>query len=141
MGRDALRLGARSAEDLEAWRGDAETGFACRLPAIDFPFGALGPGSIEAISAASAARELPKDRFGVRARASILFPPGDFVIRTVSDDGIRLRVDGEPLIDDWTWHASKTHEARLFLPEARSVELDVEYFELDGAAVLRVEIE
>jgi hypothetical protein len=62
-------------------------------------------------------------------------------VRTLSDDGVRVRLDGEVLLEDWTWHGPREHRAEFTLPLAREIALGVEHFELDGYAVLRCELE
>jgi mannan endo-1,4-beta-mannosidase len=71
----------------------------------------------------------------------VAVPAGRWRIRTSSDDGIRVHVDGEAVIDDWTWHPPRTHEAELTVETPRVVDVLVEHFELDGYAVLTVEFE
>ncbi len=58
------------------------------------------------------------------------------MIETPSDDGIRVRVDGELVIDNWTWHAPTRDEGQFKLSSPRRVAIEVEHFELDGYAVL-----
>jgi hypothetical protein len=82
-------------------------------------------------------RELPQARFAVEATGTVNLPRGDYTIRTISDDGIRVWVDGRLLIDNWTLHGSEldyaplTHYAR---------EIKVQYFQIDGWAELRLDI-
>jgi hypothetical protein len=45
------------------------------------------------------------------------------------------------VIDDWTWHAPKRHEAKIELPRDRAVRIEVQHFELDGFAVLSLRLE
>ena len=64
-------------------------------------------------------------------------PPGRFVLRTISDDGVRVWVDGKLVIDRWDVHESIVDEAPI---AAGRHALRVEYFEHVGWAELRVEI-
>ena len=68
-------------------------------------------------------------------------PAGRWRLKTESDDGIRVSVDGAVVLEDWTWHAPKRADAEFAVEEARAVELLVEHFELDGYAVLAVALE
>jgi len=44
------------------------------------------------------------------------------------------------LINNWTWHAPTMDTAELTIEVARTVEIRVEHFELDGWAVLSLEL-
>ena len=68
---------------------------------------------------------LAPDRFGTLARTKVLLPAGRWTIETTSDDGLRVFVDDDLLIDDWTWHAPKRIDAELTLDRARTVEIRV----------------
>ncbi|HWB12183.1 MAG TPA: PA14 domain-containing protein [Pirellulales bacterium] len=63
-------------------------------------------------------------------------PAGWYSLHTVSDDGIRLSVDGRMVIDDWSWHPSKEIKADLNLGVGKQV-ARIEQFEIDGDAELR----
>ena len=65
---------------------------------------------------------------------------GKYRIRTISDDGIRVRVDGKQVIDDWTWHVPKPNDAEIELADGKH-DFCVEYFEIDGFAQLQWKIE
>ncbi len=119
-------------EDVEAWRREADGADELTLGALDFDFGGNAPGN---------GTDVGKDRFGTLATARVALPAGEWIVRTASDDGIRLWVDDRLVIDDWTHHATRTHEAPLRVEAAREHVLRVEHFELDGAAALRVEFD
>lgn len=127
-------------EDAEAWRAEAQRGVRLRLPSLTLPFAMGGPSELAAASAELRAAALPAERFGTLATARLAFPAGRWTIATRSDDGLRVSADGELLIDDWTWHAPKELAAELVLDVARVVELRVEHFELDGYALLTLEV-
>jgi hypothetical protein len=84
---------------------------------------------------------LPSDHFGTIATRSLTFPSGRWRIKTTSDDGIRVWLDDKLIIDDWTWHAPKDHTYEFDVEQPRELNLRVEHFELDGNAVLSVQIE
>jgi hypothetical protein len=75
------------------------------------------------------------------ATTSLRLPAGRWKIRTLSDDGIRVTADAKPIIDNWTWHGPTVNEGMLELDRERTVELAVEYFEIDGYAVLELTLE
>ena len=82
--------------------------------------------------------QIPPDHFGIILESEVTLPAGALRIRTVSDDGIRVLIDDDVIIDDWTWHAPKANDAVVHSKTERTVTIRVEYFELDGNAELRV---
>ena len=84
--------------------------------------------------------ELPepvgRDHFGTLALSSLPLPAGRYELKTRSDDGIRVYVDGERVIDNWTWHAPTEDVAVIEVEQAHEVHLRIEHFELDGYALL-----
>jgi hypothetical protein len=129
-------------EEPEAWRAEASETAArhAEVETLSLVFGMGGPADLLSLSGGSDRGPGP-DSFGTRARTELHFAPGRWKVRTRSDDGIRVWIDDELLIDDWTWHAPREHDAefRVDGPEAREVR--VEHFELDGYAVLEVGFE
>ncbi|HEV8149989.1 MAG TPA: PA14 domain-containing protein, partial [Gemmatimonadales bacterium] len=81
--------------------------------------------------------ELPRERWALEATTTVTLPPGSYNLRTISDDGIRVWVDGVLVIDRWSQHESMLDEAPL---RGGRHELRVRYFQLDGWSELRVEI-
>lgn len=100
-----------------------------KLPAIDFRWAGQAP-----------SQKIPADHFGTLATTSLPLPAGDYKITTVSDDGIRLWIGTQRVIDDWTWHAPTRHEAEITL-KAGLHEIRIEHFEIDGFAQLQFRIE
>ncbi|NNF41497.1 MAG: hypothetical protein HKN62_00330 [Phycisphaerales bacterium] len=120
--------------NLDAWRRDAGGAMVADLDHLRLRFAHAGPGRF--IGAA-----LPADHFGVIADGTLTLPAGSWTLRTTSDDGIRVWLDGETVIDDWTWHPPRKHAYSFTLTAARTVPVRVEHFELDGYAVVEVEVE
>jgi len=102
------------------------TGF--RMRRIDFSWGGGGP-----------AKGIAPDRFATRAVTKMRLPKGRYVVRTVSDDGVRVKIDGKIVIEDWTWHAPREHRTVVELDDGEH-EIIVEHFEIDGHAVLRFDL-
>ncbi len=126
-------------EDEAAWRRDGEAkGARCELPALDLRYGSGGPAEMSRLCPAAAG--LPADHFGTIATAQIIFAPGTWRLETASDDGIRVWLDGKLVIDDWTWHPPKTHVHAFVVGAERLIPLRVEHFELDGYAILTLDI-
>ena len=128
-------------EDTQAWRREAAKGVRFQSPHLRFVYGHAGPSELPEVPQAVRDAALPSDRFATIAHATILFPEGTWRLRTLSDDGIRVHLNGDVVIDDWTWHAPTAHAHTFTLSEAQPVHLRVEHFELDGYAVLTLDIE
>jgi parallel beta-helix repeat protein len=79
------------------------------------------------------------DHFATRARTRMTLPEGRYEIRTLSDDGVRVRIDGTVVQEDWTWHAPKESRSLVAL-EAGEHEIVVEHFEIDGYAALSFDL-
>jgi parallel beta-helix repeat protein len=80
---------------------------------------------------------LPPERFAAVATTSVDLAPGEYTLRTISDDAVRVWVDGRLAVDDWKPHESLVDHAPL---AAGRHEIRVEYVQVDGWAELRVEI-
>ena len=80
---------------------------------------------------------LPQERFAVEATGSVTLGPGTYTLRTVSDDGVRVWVDGRLVIDSWTPHESRVDHVAL---GAGRHDVRVQYYQLRGWTELRLEI-
>ncbi|HEV3338962.1 MAG TPA: right-handed parallel beta-helix repeat-containing protein [Pirellulales bacterium] len=96
-----------------------------QLPRIDFSWGGGAPSA-----------KVPADHFATVATADIDLPAGDYQLRTLSDDGIRVKVDGRTEIDNWTWHPPTENTAQIKLAAGKHA-FRVEHFEIDGVAQLQ----
>ena len=81
--------------------------------------------------------ELPQARFALEASGRVQLPPGEYTLRTISDDGIRVFVDGQMVIDNWDLHGSEIDYAPL---TGGAHDIRVQYFQIDGWAELRLEM-
>ncbi|MEW6073681.1 MAG: right-handed parallel beta-helix repeat-containing protein [Planctomycetota bacterium] len=125
-------------EDAAAWRAEAKESVAFPAARLDLPFAGGGPSQLPGLDPAVAAAALPVDRFGILAETTVSLPAGAWRVETTSDDGIRVWVDGTLVVDDWTHHAPRRHDADLEFAAPGSHTLRVEHFELDGHSELRV---
>jgi parallel beta-helix repeat protein len=82
-------------------------------------------------------RELPQARFAFDATGTLDLPAGDYTLRTISDDGIRVWVDGKLVIDNWDLHGSEIDYAPL---TGGRHEVRVQYFQIEGWAELRLDV-
>lgn len=62
---------------------------------------------------------------------------GEYVLQTVSDDGVRVWLDGKQIIDDWQVQPAATRTAHVHLTTAKHVALRIEYFQATRQAVLQ----
>ncbi len=82
-------------------------------------------------------RELPQSRYAFEASGTVTLAAGEYTLRTISDDGIRVWVDGRLVIDNWDLHGSEIDYASL---AGGRHELKVRYFQIEGWAELRLDI-
>lgn len=109
---------------------------------LDLPFGMRGPADVTIEDAFGAGEELGVDHFATRAIAQPRLAAGRWRLRVLSDDGVRVEVDGRVLIERWDIHGPTWDEAEFEVEEGRRyTRLSVDHFENDGYAVLRVELE
>ncbi|MHB1192701.1 MAG: NosD domain-containing protein [Longimicrobiales bacterium] len=80
---------------------------------------------------------IPAERWALEASTSFTLPPGEYSLRAISDDGLRVWVDGELVIDRFDPHGSEVDYAPL-APGRRDVR--VRYYQLDGWSELRVDV-
>ena len=71
------------------------------------------------------------------AEGAVELPAGQYTVRTISDDGIRVWMDDERIIDRWTPHESSVDTVPVTGGKRR---FKVEYYEIGGFAELRFEI-
>ncbi|MBL7007556.1 MAG: right-handed parallel beta-helix repeat-containing protein [Planctomycetes bacterium] len=127
-------------EDYAGWLAEADAAPVVVLPGLEFHFDSGGPEGYLPDQERSKWQG-GADHFGTLASARIPLPAGRYRVRTLSDDGIRVRVDGDQVVEDWTWHAPKEAFGQFELREAQVVQLEVEHFEIDGFAKLVVTLE
>ena len=96
--------------------------------AIDFDWGTGSPGG-----------NVDFDWFSVRWTGKVMPRFSEtYTFRTVTDEGVRLWVNRQLLIDKWTVNASVPHTGTITLQAYTQYEIKVEYFEQTGAAVARL---
>jgi hypothetical protein len=80
---------------------------------------------------------LPLEKWSLDATSVVVLPPGEYTLRTISDDGIRVWIDRRLAIDHWTPDESAVDTAPL---SGGRHELHVEYYQADGWTELRLDI-
>jgi hypothetical protein len=82
---------------------------------------------------------VPADGFSARYEGRINFDAADYEFALTGDDGVRLWVDGELVIDRWVNQAATTYRAaRAMTAGIHNVRVD--YYEASGQAVVRLGI-
>jgi hypothetical protein len=81
------------------------------------------------------------DNFSVRWTGRVEAPvSGSYKFSTVSDDGIRVWVNGQLVINNWTDHASTTNtSASITLTAGTRYTLSVEFYDHTGGATARLQ--
>jgi hypothetical protein len=98
-------------------------------PSIDFAWGNASPAS-----------GIPADNFSVRwMRWLYLDTPGDWTFVTITDDGARLYIDDQLVIDAWQDQQTATHSITLNLTQAFHL-VRLEYYDRTGNAEARLQI-
>jgi len=89
----------------------------------------------------SPAPEIPRTHFSARWSGTIEDPAsvGDVKLATVEDDGARVWIDGELVIDAWGPHAATTSEATTVLTAGRPHQLRIEYLQMEFDALLKLQ--
>ncbi|WP_189157109.1 PA14 domain-containing protein [Lentzea pudingi] len=83
---------------------------------------------------------IPVDNFSMRATGEIVFPEaGDYKLRLQADDGVRMWVDDQLVVDDWIATGPKWRESTVKSTGAGSTKkVRIEYY--DGAATALFEL-
>jgi uncharacterized protein YraI len=95
------------------------------VPAINFNWGSSAPS------------QLPTDGFSVRFARRITVSPGFYQFTAVADDGVRVWLDGQLIINAWPANPSQSYVVGRVL--TGSHDLLVEYYEQSGLAAVRLE--
>jgi len=82
---------------------------------------------------------LGKDRFSIRWEGLVEAPAsGTYLFHTTTDDGVRLWVNGNKLIDQWRDQSVTEARGEIQLQEGARVPIKLEYYEASGHAVVRL---
>ncbi len=80
---------------------------------------------------------LASDFFSVRWTGRFAFAGGNTTFTVLADDGIRLWVDGTPVIDAWNDQGTTTYKATRSLTSGQH-DIRVEYYERTGQALIQI---
>ncbi len=81
---------------------------------------------------------IPLEKWGLEAAATLDLPPGAWELVGISDDGLRVWVDGALVIDAWSAHESKVDRVPITPGRHR---VRVAYYQVDGWTELRLGVE
>ena len=95
-------------------------------PSIDFNWGSGAPTA-----------GMPSDGFSVRWMRTMAFQEGSYRFQAAVDDGVRLWVDDQLILDSWSDGGNRTVRGNHYL-SAGDHTLRVEYYERNGDALIRV---
>jgi hypothetical protein len=91
------------------------------------------------IATLSLGGELGADTFSARWTGQVDAPvSGTYTFYTASDDGVRLWVNGVPLVDNWTLHSLTENSGTIVLTAGQRYAIRMEFFERAGAATARL---
>lgn len=80
---------------------------------------------------------LPQSRFALEATSDVTLPLGDYTLRVLSDDAVRVWVDDALMIDDWAPHETRPSYATI---RGGKHNVRVQYVQVDGWAELRLDV-
>ena len=85
--------------------------------------------------------ELPDDEFSIRWNGVFTAPhdngTNDYRFTVSTNDGVRMYVNGQLVIDDWSPHPTETFTYERAMAAGEQINLTIEYFEGSGSAVAR----
>jgi hypothetical protein len=97
-------------------------------PTVDFNWGTLSPDP-----------RLPADNFSARWSGRVKTgAAGSYTFYVQSDDGVRLWLNGQLVVNNWTDHATTENSVTLSLGAAELVNVRLEYYERSGGATVRL---
>ena len=97
-------------------------------PTVDFDFGASSPDP-----------SVNVDTFSIRWTGAIRADAtANFTFYTLSDDGVRLWVNGVQVINNYTVHTATENFGTIGLAAGKVYEIRLEYFEQTGPAIIRL---
>src|SRR5262249_31378718 len=87
----------------------------------------------------SPASSVPVDHFSARWTGKVQAQFSEtYTFYTQSDDGVRLWVNSQLLIDNWTDHAPTENSATIALVAGQKYDIKMEYYENGGGAVAKL---
>jgi hypothetical protein len=86
-----------------------------------------------------AAAPVKASNYSVRWSGTVEAPQTEtFTFHTLSNDGVRLWVDGKLVIDNWTNHGVTENTGQVALSRGKRLPVKMEYYQASGGAVARL---
>ena len=81
-----------------------------------------------------------RDHYSVRWTGQVLTPAsGNYTFTTISDDGVRLWINGKLIIDNWRDHTSETNNSEPILLQANQLyDLKLEFYNSIAEGLIRL---
>ena len=89
-------------------------------------------------STGSPGPSVPPDNFSARYERNMSFSTGTYEFRSTYDDGVRIFLDGQLILDDWNEGTPRSSSVQRLLSGSHNIV--VEYFEATGTAAVVVVI-
>lgn len=80
----------------------------------------------------------PKDYFATVSNGSFEIDPGSYVLSVTADDGVRVKLDGKLIIDEWHYSGPTTYERTVKLGGKHTIEIN--QFEIDGYSTIKCDL-
>ncbi|HEY0713663.1 MAG TPA: PA14 domain-containing protein, partial [Polyangia bacterium] len=82
---------------------------------------------------------IPADLFSIRWTGKVVAPTtGTYTFSTLGDDGVRLWVNDQQLINDWRVHTPGEFSGQIAMTAGRPVPIKLEYFDSSGGGTIRL---
>jgi len=81
---------------------------------------------------------LPSENYSVRWSGYIkVDEDGEYILEVISDDGVRVFLEDELVVDDWTAHMARYSSCKAYLATGKKYKIRLEYFQAKGDAVIK----
>ena len=98
-------------------------------PTVAFNWGTAAP-----------ANGIGPDSFSARWTGQLLpVESGTYTFRTNSNDGVRLWVNGQLIIDNWTAHTATFNTAKIALQAGQKYDIRLEYYDNSGGSIMKLQ--
>lgn len=144
---NGVDIGKQMSADAPGWSGKYYPGIPLSLEAKPKPgYTFVGWQGASTATARTVSHTVPAstavnaDNFSVRWTGQVKAPTaGTYRFQTLSDDGVRVRVGGQTVIDNWTAHSETSNVSTdVTLTAGQRIDLAVDYFEATGGSAMRL---
>jgi len=83
--------------------------------------------------------QVPTDRYGVTWSGTITAPAtGNYTFTTISDDGTKLTINDQVVVDAWSDHSARQDKGTIALTAGKQYTFNLSYYENYGDAVMKL---